>query len=181
MQRALFQTIGLILLVVFQCSFINMAVDMAWLAPNILIVVTVIWVLRQDFRSVLGRIIILGLLFDAVAGGSFGATSLLLVWCAYATSFLSKRFLVEHSGSGLFLAGILVGLYSAVALVIEGLLIHPLTIHPAFSVTSWLVALIPYLPASIFINFCSFFIGVFLITRFTRHSFAEQLDPLFRG
>ncbi len=181
MKRFWLQTLLLLLLAAFQFSFINMAFGSAWLAPNILISVSIIWMLREDFRSVIGRIIALGLLYDLISGTSVGMTAILLLWFAYVTSFLSKRFLVEHSGSGFVLAGVLASLFSVASIIMERLL-SPVSRTASNIVSSdWVSIFLPYVPAVFLVNFCSFLILAFFLSRFSPQPFSDRLDPLFRG
>ena len=181
MKRFWLQTLSLLLLATFQFSFVNMAFSPAWVAPNILVAISIIWILRKDFRSVIGRIIILGLLFDLVSGGSLGVTSVLLLWFTYITSFLSKRFLVEHSGSGFILAGLLVGVFSIISILLERLFSYTSQGGQSMITVDWFGTFLPYMPAIFVINLCSFLLLVFLFARFTTQPFSDRLDPLFRG
>ena len=119
MKKIFFSFIGFLFLVVFQFSFVNTLFVSSWFRPNFLVIVTLLSMLRRDFKTTGWWVVCLGLMYDLISGGIFGMTALFLLWCAYITSFLSRRFLVEHTGGGIVTAGALAGIFSCLGVFFD--------------------------------------------------------------
>lgn len=115
MKQFFFLFISFLFLAVFQFSFMNTLFVSSWFRPNFLVIVTLLSMLRRDFKATAWWAICLGLMYDIISGGILGMTALFLLWCAYIMSFLSRRFLVEHTGGGIVVAGALAGIFSCLA------------------------------------------------------------------
>ena len=89
-------------LVFFEFSFFDVLFP-RMAVPVILIVSIVVWTLLVGFPRVLSMVIPLAAFFDIASSGSLGSLTLYTVPLSYATSFLSRRLLVEHHGTGMAL------------------------------------------------------------------------------
>lgn len=78
-------------------------------APLIILVSIVAWTLLFEFPRVLYTILPLAALSDIIASGEVGALTLYAVALAYATSFLSRRLLIERHGFGMALYALFAG------------------------------------------------------------------------
>jgi rod shape-determining protein MreD len=164
-----------------QFSLVNIVFGAnGFIIPNILLAVTMLWVMRHGFTETWWRAMILGCVSDFISAGSVGITSLLLVWFAYGTSFLSRRFLVEHSGEGVLTATILMGLFSITYTWFEGwFLTWKYLSFGALSWSNpWLVAWFWSLSMAILINGGTFLILLFTLKRFSRQFFSDAGAPL---
>ncbi|MEI8104047.1 MAG: rod shape-determining protein MreD [Candidatus Moraniibacteriota bacterium] len=119
MKQFFFSFLSFLCLAVFQFSFMNTLFVSSWFRPNFLVIVTLFSMLRHDFKTTAWWAIALGLMYDLISGGILGMTALFLLWCAYITSFLSQRFLVEHTGGGIVVAGGLAGIFSCLAVFFD--------------------------------------------------------------
>lgn len=90
------------LLVFFEFSFFDILFPQISV-PLLLIASIVAWALIVDFPRVLYMLVPLAMFFDIIATGTLGTLSLYVVPLAYATSFLSRRLLIEHRGTGMVL------------------------------------------------------------------------------
>ncbi|MFZ2299606.1 MAG: hypothetical protein WAW00_00540 [Candidatus Moraniibacteriota bacterium] len=87
-------------IVFFEFSFFDVLFPQVS-APLIIIASIVAWTLLSDFPRVLSVILPLAALSDIVSSGEVGALTLYAVVLSYATSFLSRRLLMEHRGLGM--------------------------------------------------------------------------------
>jgi rod shape-determining protein MreD len=178
MQKFLFQLLGLLILSVVQFSFIDVAFPDVWIRPNILVVFVVLWMLRKGFFPTMRLAISLGLVFDIISSGSLGMTALFLLWCAYVTSFLSQRFLVEHSSLGGVVTAALAGFFSWGNVWMDA--IHIIWSAPAGN------TLMSWFPAQSFASMLAgFFLNGFICVaalsfqrRFWRHSLVAVPSPI---
>lgn len=98
--------IFLVLLITsFQLSFLSILLP-TLPVPILPLVAVVAWSLVSGFPKGLGMTVPLILLFEFLTNGGVGALSLYAVGLAYATSFLSRRTLIERQGLGLFVYGL---------------------------------------------------------------------------
>ncbi|OGI19605.1 MAG: hypothetical protein A3J06_01115 [Candidatus Moranbacteria bacterium RIFCSPLOWO2_02_FULL_48_19] len=98
-------------LVFFEFSFFDVLFP-RMAAPVILIVSIVVWTLLVGFPRVLYMVIPLSAFFDIASSGSLGSLTLYAVLLSYATSFLSRRLLAEHHGTGMVLYALFASLGS---------------------------------------------------------------------
>lgn len=103
MMKVFFLRFGSIMLILLlQFSFLDIVFPQLQ-APLLLLVSIVAWTLVRGFPESLLMTVPLGLLFDSVSFGMVGSFSLYAVILSYATSFLSRRLLIEHRGLSLTL------------------------------------------------------------------------------
>lgn len=101
--KIFFLRLFFILAVVFiEFSFFDVMFPQVF-TPFVLIASVVVWVLVSGFPSALFMIVPLTVFFDIISSGMPGSLTLYSVLLAYATSFLSRRILVEHRGTGIVL------------------------------------------------------------------------------
>ncbi|MGK2848922.1 MAG: hypothetical protein ACSLEX_02540 [Minisyncoccota bacterium] len=86
-------------------------------SPFLLIMIIVAWTLIRGFPQVLFSLIPIALIFDIVANGRPSTLLLYAILLAYATSFLSRRLLVEHYGFGMVTYALFSG-FSAIGYMI---------------------------------------------------------------
>ncbi len=99
--KAFFLRLLFILAIVFfESSFFDVLFPQVS-APLIILASIVAWTLLSDFPRVLSVILPLAALSDIVSSGEIGALTLYAVALSYATSFLSRRLLMEHRGLGM--------------------------------------------------------------------------------
>ncbi|MEK7494672.1 MAG: hypothetical protein AAB615_02300 [Patescibacteria group bacterium] len=96
-----FRLLFLLFLALFQLSFFDILFPFLG-TPIIILVAVVIWVLVEGFFPSLRMIVPLALLFELFSSETIGALSLYAVLLAYATSFFSKRVVIDSQGFGLF-------------------------------------------------------------------------------
>lgn len=89
-------------LVFFEFSFFDVLFPRISV-PVTLIVSIVVWTLIVGFPRVLYMVIPLAVFFDIASFGTPGTLTLYAVPLAYATSFLSRRLLIERHGMGMVL------------------------------------------------------------------------------
>lgn len=167
-------------LVFFEFSFFDVLFPRI-AVPIILVVSVVVWTLVVDFPRVLYRVIPLTALFDIASSGTLGALTLYAVLLSYATSFLSRRLLVEHRGMGMVLYALFASLGSLGYAVFYLVFFQG---HPFFRPTGIFVSLSSTIMSSEF--FLSAFLSVLLfpviywiIRRFeTYMSFVSQREIL---
>lgn len=170
MRRFWFHISVFLVLAAFQFSFVNVAAGSRAFTPNILLITVIAWMLRKDFSWVWWRAIALGVTYDLVSVGPFGISALLLLWFAYATSFLSRRLLVEQrSGSGFLTAALLTGAFSVAYAALEYALVFS---GDVFFASGWSEAFTNGAMLAI-INFATFFVFARLIRRFDRFLFSD--------
>lgn len=92
----------ILFLVFFEFSFVDILFPQI-VVPVVLVVSVIAWTLIIDFPYVLYRVVPLTVFFDIIASGTVGTLTLYAVLLSYATSFLSRRLLVEHHGIGMVL------------------------------------------------------------------------------
>lgn len=97
-----FRLLFILVLVFFEFSFFDILFPRI-VVPVVLVVSVIVWTLIIDFPRVLYIVVPLAAFFDIVASGTLGALTLYAVLLSYATSFLSRRLLVEHHGMGMTL------------------------------------------------------------------------------
>ncbi len=103
MMKIFFLRLLFILVIVFlEISFVDVLLP-SMMAPLVIIASVVAWTLIAGFPNALFMIVPLAICFDIVSSGEIGAFSLYAVILSYATSFLSRRLLIEHSGLGMML------------------------------------------------------------------------------
>jgi hypothetical protein len=101
--KIFFLRLFFILAIVFiEFSFFGVISPQAF-TPFVLIASVVAWVLVSGFPAALFMTVPLAAFFDIVSSGMPGSLTLYSVPLAYATSFLSRRILVEHRGTGMVL------------------------------------------------------------------------------
>lgn len=175
MKRFWFHFSVFFLLAIFQFSLVNVAAAYRMFTPNILLATVIAWMLRKEFSWVWWRAIALGLAYDLVSGGPIGLSALLLLWFAYATSFLSRRLLVEQrSGSGLVTAAGLTAVFSVAYAVLDrtlSLFERAGFFHAGW--TNWGVFFWQS-PVLALMNFIVFFALVGVIRRFDRYVFSDR-------
>src|SRR3990167_8048401 len=98
-------------LVSFEFSFFDVLFPKI-AVPVILIVSIVAWTLLVGFPSVLYMVIPLSAFFDIASSGNLGLLTLYAVPLSYTTSFLSRRLLAEHLGTGMILYALFASLGS---------------------------------------------------------------------
>src|SRR3990167_1495084 len=98
-------------LVSFEFSFFDVLFPKI-AVPVILIVSIVAWTLLVGFPSVLYMVIPLSAFFDIASSGNLGLLTLYAVPLSYTTSFLSRRLLAEHHGTGMILYALFTSLGS---------------------------------------------------------------------
>lgn len=101
----------ILFLVFFEFSFFDVLFPRI-AVPAVLVVSVVVWALIVDFPYVLYMVIPLTAFYDIVSSGTLGTLTLYTVPLAYATSFLSRRLLVEHHGTGMILYALFASLGS---------------------------------------------------------------------
>lgn len=101
--KIFFSRIAFLLLLVFlQISFFNILFP--WFrAPLFLLGAVVAFALVRSFPAALFMTVPLTLFFDAISIGTVSWFSLYAAFFAYVTSFLLRRLLLEHHGTGLVL------------------------------------------------------------------------------
>lgn len=102
MKLFFFRSVFILALVFFEFSFLD--VLFPWIAgPLVLIGAITAWGLILPFPQVFFMSIPLSVAFDIVTTGKPGLFSLFAVLLVYVVGFLSKRFLLEQRGAGVFL------------------------------------------------------------------------------
>jgi rod shape-determining protein MreC len=101
--KVFFLRLSVILTIIFfQLSFLD--IIFPWFhIPLLLLSSVVAWTLVFGFPQSLRMTLPLTLLFDCISLGAVSSFSLYAVFLAYATSFLSRRLLIEHRGASLIL------------------------------------------------------------------------------
>jgi hypothetical protein len=143
-------------LVFFEFSFFD--VLFPWIAvPAVLVVSIVAWALIVDFPYVLYMVVPLTAFYDIVSSGALGTLVLYAVLLAYATSFLSRRLLVEHHGVGMVLYALFASLGSFGYMVFNFILSQDIA-------SFWQPATTPqfFLTAGFFDFFLQIFLSVLL-------------------
>ncbi|OGI14099.1 MAG: hypothetical protein A2878_00065 [Candidatus Moranbacteria bacterium RIFCSPHIGHO2_01_FULL_54_31] len=122
------RSLFILALVFFEFSFFDVLAPSVS-APLILISSVVVWTLLSGFPGALPMIIPLTILFDLVSSGTLGTLTLYAIPLAYATSFLSRRLLVEHRGMGMILYALCAAVSNFGYLVVSILFFqgHPLS------------------------------------------------------
>lgn len=100
----------LLFIVIFQVSFLNTVFSDSFL--NALLATAIAWTLTRGFVVSWPWIVSLGLVFDMISMEVVGISALVLVIFSYGISFVSRRFLVEHKGSGMAIAGVFMAVAS---------------------------------------------------------------------
>ncbi len=101
--KIFFLRFSVVLGIIFtQLSFLDILFPRTF-APIFLFSALVAWTLIVSFPAVLRIALPLVLLFEALSSGTVGSVSLYSIPLLYATSFLSRRLLIEHRGMGIFL------------------------------------------------------------------------------
>lgn len=89
-------------IVFFEFSFFDVLFPQVSV-PIIIVASIVALTLLSGFPRALSMVIPLALCFDIVSSGGIGMLAPYAVMLSYATSFLSRRLLIEHSGLGMAL------------------------------------------------------------------------------
>lgn len=110
-------------LVFFEFSFFSVLFP-NFSVPVILVVSIVVWTLLVGFPRVLSMVIPLSAFFDIASSGNLGSMTLYVVPLSYATSFLSRRLLAEHHGTGMVLYAFFASLGSFGYVVFKLLFTH---------------------------------------------------------
>lgn len=169
MKNFFLKTGFLLLIVFFQLSFLNILFP-AWPSFILPLAAVVAWTLALGFPKSLTMTVPLVLIFDILGSGGLTALSLYATLLAYATSFFSRRLLIERQGFGVFLYA----LFSAGAVLgyqAWGLL--RLVLPESFpEVAALLPPLTLSVPSILFSGLLSgvFFIGIYaLVRRFEKY------------
>lgn len=104
------QFLFLLFLVIFQVSFLN--VVFSDVSLNAVLATAIAWTLTRGFFSAWPWVICLGVMFDMVSMDIIGLSSLVLILFSYGITFVSRRFLMEHKGSGMALSAVFMGIAS---------------------------------------------------------------------
>lgn len=167
MKILFFRISFLVLLVFLQISFFNILFP--WFrAPLFLLGVVVAFALVRSFPAALFMTVPLTLLFDVISLGALSWFSLYAVFFAYVTSFLLRRLLLEHHGTGLVLYALVAFggalFYQALFSLVVYRLVAPETVGLFRSVPSGeslLFSLLVFLPV--------FLLTYVIIRRFERY------------
>ncbi len=178
MKQFLLSAIGFFLIALAQFSFINVLFPNIWIRPDVLVLLTLLWLLRREFAAAARFALLLGLAFDIVSSHTLGLTSLFLLWCVYSTSFLSRRFLVEHSEVGTITTGLLAGFFSWGMVWIDAVRTTWGAPH-GMSLSTWFSGQrISDLLAGLLLNALLFILMLLFQRRFWRHSLVAVPTPI---
>lgn len=92
----------IVVILFLQLSFLDILIPQVS-APILIFIAAIAWTLISGFPEVFSWTIPLVILFEAVSSGTIGSVSLYAVPLMYCTSFLSRRLLIQHRGTGIFL------------------------------------------------------------------------------
>jgi len=96
MKSFLIRSAIIILVILFQISFLNLVFSNSRYSLSIIPLVVIAWVIASGFEKVWGWILILGILAGIINMENFWSGILFIMLLAYSVSFLSKRFLIER-------------------------------------------------------------------------------------
>lgn len=168
--------VGLLLvLVFFQLSFLN--IIFPWFHVPLLLVVSVVaWTLIMGFPEALKLTLPLCLLYDIVSFGMISGFTLFAVVLAYATSFLSRRVVLDHYGVSIglyaFFAAASALMYQLIAFVFLNGDVFFRTTNSALSIAAF--------PSDIFIFSFVLALGLFLILYVLLRRFDAYVKSMFQ-
>lgn len=104
------------LIIIFLAVIIQIAVlpnfFSSSVVPDIALVLTIIWTVREGFEKTLPKTIILGVLFDLINGWTIGISVITLILISFGISSFAKEFLMTQKTWRIFTLGLLVVLSS---------------------------------------------------------------------
>lgn len=86
--------------VMFQAFFINAFVSPSFFTPNVVVFLSLVWILIYGFDEKILHVLILGFLYDSIFSESFGFGVLSLLLSCYGIALLSRRIVFERKLSG---------------------------------------------------------------------------------
>lgn len=157
--------LGLVILIQF--SFVNVLFPQS-AVPGMLLSVVASLVLVRGFRTSVVEWGLLLVFYDVLRAGEVTAIVLVGITLAYLVSFVSRRFIFEHTGMGLFLLGLLVASVSVLGMSL-------LSIMGATMLAGWFYQLVDF--GMILLVFSP----IFLLVQWFEGRVQEAQRSQFRG
>lgn len=99
MRSIVIRTLVILIVVILQASFINLALPKN-LIIDLLPLVVLAWVVIASFEKIWPWIVALGIFADLISFNKVGINVIFFIILAYAVSFFSRRFLIERRLAG---------------------------------------------------------------------------------
>lgn len=106
-----FRCLVVIVTIIIQVSFLP-ALFSQETVPLLILAVAIAWTVAAGFEDSWLWVIVLGILYDLASFHPIGMSSVLLILGAYGISFISRRFFLEHEGTGVLLSAAIMFGYS---------------------------------------------------------------------